>query len=115
VSEPLNSALYGGDKMNFGIIGGLIGGILGLLAGIFGTYCSIKNTNGPKEKSFMIKASIIAWIGIALFLALMFLLPKPYRFYLWIPYAIILPIAIIKGNKIQAKTRQEESNNKKTI
>lgn len=101
--------------MNPGIIGGLIGGVLGFMGGIFGTYRSIKNTNGPKEKSFMIKASIIAWIGIILFLFLMFLLPNPYRFYLWIPYAIILPIAIIKSNKIQAKIRQEESDKNKHI
>ena len=98
--------------MNMGIIGGIIGGVLGLIGGIFGTYCSIKNTNGHKEKAFMIKASIIGWIGIIVFLALMFLLPNHYRFYLWIPYGIILPIAIIKGNKIQAKIRQEESNKK---
>ena len=98
--------------MNMGIIGGIIGSIIGLVGGIIGTYCSIKNTNGPKEKAFMIKISIIAWIGIILFLALMFFLPNPYRFYLWIPYGIILPIVIIKGNKIQAKIRQEESNKK---
>jgi uncharacterized membrane protein YfcA len=98
--------------MDIGIIGGIVGGVLGLMGGILGTYCSIKNTNGPKEKTFMIKSSIVAWIGIILFLALMFLLPNHYRFYLWIPYAIILPIAIIKGNKIQTKIRQEESNKK---
>ncbi|MCK5707519.1 MAG: hypothetical protein KAI43_07675 [Candidatus Aureabacteria bacterium] len=98
--------------MNIGIIGGIIGGVLGLMGGLFGTYCSIKNTKGPNEKSFMIKASIIAWIGIIIFLTLMLLLPNPYRFFLWIPYGIILPIAIIKGNKTQAKIRQEESNKK---
>jgi hypothetical protein len=98
--------------MNIGIIGGILGGVLGLMGGIFGTYCSIKNTNGPKEKAFMIKASIIGWIGIIVFLALLFLLPNSYRFYLWIPYGILLPIVIIKGNKIQAKIRQEESNKK---
>ena len=98
--------------MNIGTIGGIVGGALGLMGGIFGTYCSIKNTNGPKEKTFMIKASIITWIGIILFLALMFLLPNPYRFYLWIPYGIVLPIAIIKGNKIQQKIKKEEAENK---
>ena len=98
--------------MNMGIIGGIIGSILGLIGGIIGTYFSIKNTNGQKEKAFMIKISIIGWIGIIVFLALMFLLPGHYKFYLWIPYGIILPIVIIKGNKIQAKIRQEESNKK---
>ena len=98
--------------MNIGIIGATIGSIIGLIGGIIGTYFSIKNTNSPKEKTFMIKISIIGWIGIIAFLALMFLLPSPYRFFLWIPYGIILPIVIIKGNKILAKIRQEESNKK---
>ena len=98
--------------MNIGIIGGIIGSILGLIGGIIGTYFSIKNTNSPKEKTFMIKISIIGWIGIIAFLALMFLLPSPYRFFLWIPYGIVLPIAIIKGNKMQQKIKKEEAENK---
>ena len=97
--------------MNIGLIGGIAGGVLGLTGGIVGTYFSIKNTNGPREKTFMIKASIWGWIGILVFLVLMLLLPNPYRFLLWIPYGILLPIAIIRGNKIQAKIRQEESSN----
>jgi len=41
---------YGGTKMNTGLIGGIIGGIIGVAGGIIGTYFSIKNTNGPKER-----------------------------------------------------------------
>ena len=95
-----------------GIIGGIIGSIIGLIGGIIGTYFSIKNTNGPKEKAFMIKISILGWIGIIVFLALMLLLPSHYRFCLLVPYGIILPIVIIKGNKTQAKIRYKESNKK---
>ena len=98
--------------MNMGIIGGIVVSIIGLIGGIIGTYFSIKNTNGPQEKAFMIKITILGWIGIIVFLVLMSLLPSQYKFYLWIPYGIILPIVIIKGNKIQAKIRQEESNKK---
>ncbi|RKY33761.1 MAG: hypothetical protein DRP78_07235 [Candidatus Omnitrophota bacterium] len=94
--------------MNAGLIGGIVGSILGLIGGIIGTYFSIKNTNGPKEKSFMIKIATIGWIAIALFLFLMYITPSPYQCFLFIPYGIILPITIIKGNKIQNKIRQEE-------
>lgn len=94
--------------MNIGIIGGIMGALVGLMGGIIGTYFSIKNTNGPKEKAFMVKISIIGWIGIALFLVLIFIIPNFYRPFLFIPYGIILPIIIIKGNKIQAKIREEE-------
>ena len=51
----------------------------------------------------MIKACVIGWVGILLFLGLMFVLPNPYRYYLWIPYGILLPLAIVKGNRKQKK------------
>jgi len=75
--------------MNMGIIGGIVGSIIGLIGGIIGTYFSIKNTNSSKEKAFMIKVSILGWIGIIVFLAPMFLLPSQYRFYLWVPYGTV--------------------------
>jgi Ca2+/Na+ antiporter len=95
--------------MYIGIIGAIVGSIIGLAGGIFGTYCSIKNTNGPKERMFMIKASVVAWIAIGIFLALLFLLPHPYRWFMFIPYGILLPVGIIFANKRQAQIRAEES------
>jgi hypothetical protein len=47
----------------------------------------------------MIKASVIAWIAITVFLVLMFVVPNPYRLWLWVPYGILLPLGIIKLNK----------------
>lgn len=98
--------------MHPGTIVGIIGGIGGFAGGIIGTYCSIKNTNGPRERAFMIKVSVIGWIAILVFLGLMFALPNPYRHYLWIPYGILLPLAIVTGNRKQQKIRREESQNK---
>ena len=95
--------------MNMGFLGGIIGGLIGVIGGLVGTYFSIKNTNGPKERRFMIKAAIIGWVGIAIFLILIFLIPSPYRWFLWIPYCILLPIAIIVCNKRQAQIRAEEA------
>ncbi len=98
--------------MHPGTIGGIIGGIGGLAGGVIGTYFSIKNTNGPRERAFMIKVCVIGWIAILVFLCLMFALPNPYRYFLWIPYGILLPLVIVKGNRKQQKIRQEESQNK---
>jgi uncharacterized membrane protein YfcA len=95
--------------MNAGLIGGIIGGVVGLAGGMVGTYFSIKNTNGPRERAFMVKASIITWIAIILFLGLMFVLPNPYRYLLWIPYAILLPLGIVYANRTQQRIRKEES------
>jgi len=97
--------------MHPGMIGGIIGGLCGVAGGVFGTYCSIKNTNGPRERAFMVKASVVCWIAIILFLGLMFSLPNPQRNLLWIPYAIFLPIGIVFGNRTQQKIRAEESQN----
>ena len=101
--------------MSSGMIGGILGSVIGLMGGIVGTYFSIKNTNGSKERVFMIKVSIFFWIGLTIFLLLMFLLPNPYRYFLWIPYGILLPIVIIKSNKTQSRIRQEELKNKNHI
>ena len=95
--------------MNAGIIGGIIGCVLGLTGGIIGTYCSIKNTQSPAEKAFMIRASIVTWIAVILFLAFMYLLPNPYRFWLWLPYGILLPLGIMKMNRRIAEIRAAEN------
>lgn len=95
--------------MHPGVIGGIAGGLLGVAGGIIGTYFSIKNTNGPRERAFMIKASVAGWIAISLFLGLLFALPDPYGHFLWIPYGILLPLAIVVGNRKQQKIREEES------
>jgi threonine/homoserine/homoserine lactone efflux protein len=89
-----------------------VGGIGGLAGGVVGTYFSIKNTNGPRERAFVTKAAIICWVAVLVFLAVLFALPNPYRWLVWIPYAILLPIGIKTWNKRQFAIRQEESQNK---
>ena len=98
--------------MNTGMIGGIAGCIIGLIGGMIGTYASIHNTLGPRERAFTIKASAIGWIIGITFIALLIILSTPWRFILWIPYSIILPIGIITWNKTQQKIREEESKKK---
>lgn len=94
--------------MNAGVIGGIIGALFGIGGGIIGTWCSIRNTRGPRERSFMIRASVVAWIAIGLFLALLLLLPHPYRLWMWVPYGILLPLGIIYLNRRVAEIRRQE-------
>ncbi len=93
--------------MNTGLVGGIVGSLLGVAGGLIGTYFGIKNTNGPRERAFMIRAAIICWIGIVMFLAAMFLLPQA-RLWLWLAYCILLPFGILYGNKKQKSIRREE-------
>lgn len=94
-----------------GWIGGIAGGIIGLAGGLIGTYFSIKNTKGPRERSFMVKSAVVCWVGILVFLILLLALPNPYRWFMWIPYGVLLPLGIIYGNRRQQAIRQQESQN----
>lgn len=96
--------------MNTGLIGAIIGPIIGVLGGLIGTCVSIKNTNGPRERAFMVRLAVGGWIGFAVFIAGMLVLPQ-LRLWLWIPYSLLLLLGIRYGNKKQAAIRQEEQAN----
>jgi Ca2+/Na+ antiporter len=98
--------------VNAGLIGGILGGVLGLAGGVLGTYFSIRNTNGPRERAFMIRMSAFAWLGVTAFLALLVLLPNPWRFLVWIPYGVLLPLFIVRTNRSQQRIRQEEASSR---
>ena len=98
--------------MSVGLIGGIIGSIIGIAGGGIGTYFSIKNTNGPKERIFMIKASAVFWFFGIIFITLVLALPSPYKWFLWLPYGIFLPISIRVTNKKLSQIKQEESQNR---
>lgn len=96
--------------MHPGVIGGILGGVVGFLSGAVGTYFSIKNAGGRLERRCMIKAAAVMWVAIAVFLGLLLLLPAPYRWFLWIPYGILLPLAIVYSNKRQDTIRRQEAD-----
>jgi MFS family permease len=99
--------------MNAGIAGGIAGGLIGLAGGIVGTWASIRHTNGPRERAFVVRACVVLWAGGIVFLALMFLLPMPWRFLLWIPYGVLLPLGIVAWNRAQQRIRREETEEAK--
>lgn len=94
-----------------GWMGGIAGGLLGLLGGVLGTWFSIRNTNGPRERRYVIQASLVCWAFVLLFLTGMFLIPASYRFYLWIPYLILLLAGIRTWNRTQMQIRRQEASN----
>lgn len=92
-----------------GLLGGIVGSVIGVLGGAIGTYFSIRNTRGPKERAFVIKASVLCWVLVAAFVAAALLLPPPQRYLVWLPYAILLPLGILAWNRKQSRIRKEES------
>ena len=95
--------------MHSGVIGGIIGGGIGLAGGILGTCCSIKKTNGPRERAFMIKASAVFWIVGIIFITFLLVLQSPYKWFLWLPYSIFLPISIRFANSKLTQIKQDEA------
>ena len=51
------------DGSMVGLAGGLAGGVVGVIGGIVGTYFSIKNTKGPTERAFAIRAATLVGLG----------------------------------------------------
>jgi Ca2+/Na+ antiporter len=95
--------------MNPGMTGAIIGGIGGLAGGVIGAYAGIKNTNGPKERGYMIKMAALMWWAVVFFLALLFALPTPYQWFIWGPWVVLLVIGITYCNKRQGQIRKAES------
>jgi fatty acid desaturase len=97
------------DPATVGLVGGIGGGVIGLMGGALGTYFSIKNTAGPRERAFMVKVAALGWVAVTAFLAALWFTPSPYRFLWWLPYGLLLPWAIRTGNRRQEEIRREEA------
>jgi phosphotransferase system glucose/maltose/N-acetylglucosamine-specific IIC component len=72
------------DGRLVGLFGGIAGSVVGVMGGVIGTYFSIKNTNGPKERAFVIRAAAVCWLGVTAFLVCLFLAPRPWSVLVWI-------------------------------
>jgi len=86
---------------------GVIGSTLGILAGAVATYFSIRNTKGPRERRFVIRAATVCWMLLALVAVAAYLLPH-LRTWVWVP---LCAMAIFGGpyvNRRQENIRQDE-------
>lgn len=97
------------SPQTIGLLGAVVGSSVGVLGGVIGTYFSIKNTHGPRERAFTIKAAVVAWVAVLAFLAALWLTPSPYRHLLGLPYMLLLPWGIRVWNRRQDQIRREES------
>jgi hypothetical protein len=95
--------------MDAGILGGLLGALIGVLGGAFGTWCSLRGARGPRERGFLARAAAATWIAVLAFVAALLLLPPPWKWLLWVPYAFALPLGIQIINRRHARIRQQES------
>jgi len=60
----------------------------------------------------MIKSAAVCWIAIIVLIGLFLVLPNPYRWLMWIPYSILLPLGTLYVNRTQQRIRREESQDR---
>ena len=97
--------------MDAGAIGSYLGPIIGVLGGAFGTYCSVKNTEAPAERQFMVQFAVAVWVGVLLLAGLPLVLWRlgaiPGWSY-WLSFGlffVLLAPGIFYANKRQAQLR----------
>ena len=87
--------------------GGMIMGT-GLIVGIVATYYNIRQSKGPKERSFSIRVCVASWLVVAWMLACAYFLPSPYRFYSTALFLLICPLLVYKWAHTHALIRMVE-------
>lgn len=80
-----------------------------LVMGFAATYTSIRNTKGPRERAFVIRSVLWAWLVLTLLFTLMYFLPVPYNYYMLVPYFIQAPIMTYQMTSKQLLIREMES------
>ena len=98
-----------------------IGPIIGLLGGIFGTARSIRATETPRERRFIIRLSIIVWIYVGSAMAVLFaMMHLGHKFHwslkanliaqcgFWLVYSLALVWMVLKWNRRHQALRREE-------
>lgn len=95
--------------MDAGSLGGLIGAAAGLAGGGIGTYVSYRNSGGPAERRFVVRGGVVLFIGIVAFLVLLLSIPPAGRLIAWVPYCVLLPLAITGINRRLQAIRSHES------
>ena len=74
------------DGGTTGLMGAILGTVIGIAGGVLGTRASISRATGPHQRAFLIRASIVCWVGVVAFLAVQIALPMPWNAALWAVY-----------------------------
>lgn len=93
-------------------LGGGIGTLLGLAGGYLGVRASLKNPKRDAERRLVWRFSLAILGLLGILLAGLLLLPPPYNWLSWIPYAIVLVVSIRYANKLQAGLRNPAESSK---
>lgn len=96
------------DPQNAGLVAGLVGGGIGVVGGVVGTFYGLANATGPRERAFVLRMAVVMWAAMIAFLLGLWLVPRPFNVLLWLPYGVLLPLAIRRMNRRQEALRRAE-------
>ena len=94
-----------------GAVGGVLGALIGLGGGVFGTYCSIKNTRTGVERRFMIRYIVVIWLAVVSLVLVPVALSQFGLIPVWLQWALfalffaLLVPSIFWANRHQAQLR----------
>lgn len=92
-----------------GMVLGILGSLLGIAGGVAGCYIPYRLATTRWQKAFVLKASAFFWVLVLVFLAGIFLLPSPWKHFIWLPYIVILLLSINWINKRQQQMLADEA------
>ncbi|MBX3397584.1 MAG: hypothetical protein KF873_02490 [Gemmataceae bacterium] len=100
------------DESLWASIGGGLGIAIGLVGGVIGVRASLKNAKSDQERRLVWRFSLAILGLVGILMAGLLLLPPPYNWLSWIPYAIVLVVSIRYANKLQAGLRNPTESSK---
>lgn len=90
--------------------GAVLGTVLGIAGGVFGIWCSLRNSRGPRERAVVIRGAVAVSLLVVLLLAGLLLIPPTYALVVWIPYVALLLLGIRYFNRQQIGARANEAD-----
>ena len=97
------------DQRMIGLVGGIAGGLIGLMGAAIGTYCSIRNTNGPRERAFVIRSAVGLGGAVTVLAVAPWFAPPIVRTMVTACFGLALAPVILFLNRRQDRIRREEA------
>ena len=82
-----------------GLIGAIVGSTIGVAGGLFGTWLSIRNLPPGTQRRFMMKISMLCWVGVLGFTVSFLLMPASWKWLMWTVYGPSLLLFIRYVNR----------------
>jgi hypothetical protein len=85
------------------VVGVVVGITLGLAGSIIGAAASLRRAKSPAERRRIIMWALALTLLITGFVVGISIAAEQYRIYLWVTYAVVLPLVIMAGNRDQSR------------